>query len=220
MCAGLTIWSALARGGISTTTPKDNTGKTVAISGAGGGLGHLGVQFAAKLGCTVLAIEAADAQLTLLEGVVSDLESAGAAGKVHIIDARSTSASDARALVSNHASDAVEKDESGADCLLVLPEAQTALDYGMQLLRDHSTCVVVSFPLDGFKFNPRDIVFRHIDVVGVLVGRNWQLRAMLEFAAKYGVKAKSRYYRLEDLNGLVEDYHRNEGGKLVVDFAL
>ena len=220
MCAGLTIWSALARGGISTTTPNNNSGKTVAISGAGGSLGHLGVQFAARLGCTVLAIEAADKQLTLLQRVVTDLESAGAAGKVHIVDARTTSAIDVRSRISDHTTDAVEKDERGADCLLVLPEQQEALHYGMQLLKDHSTCVIVSFPIDGFKFNPRDIVFRHIDVTGVLVGRNWQLRAMLEFAAKQGVKAVSRYYKLQDLNALVEDYHKNEGGKLVVDFAL
>ena len=218
MCAGLTIWSALARGGIS-TTPNGGVGKTVAISGAGGGLGHLGVQFAARLGCTVLAIEAADKQLTLLRKVVSDLGAGGE--KIQIIDARTTSATTVRARISNYTTDAVEKDEHGANCLLVLPEQQKALDYGMQLLKDHSTCVIVSFPIDnGFKFNPRDIVFRHINVTGVLVGRNWQLRAMLEFAAKHNVKARSRYYKLEQLNGLVQDYHKNEGGKLVVDFAL
>ncbi len=50
MCAGLTIWNALETGGID-LSGGNNSNKTVAIIGAGGGLGHLGVQFAVKLGC-------------------------------------------------------------------------------------------------------------------------------------------------------------------------
>ena len=52
MCAGLTIWNALETGGIDLSTGA-NKNKTVAVIGAGGGLGHLGVQFAVKLGCKV-----------------------------------------------------------------------------------------------------------------------------------------------------------------------
>jgi D-arabinose 1-dehydrogenase-like Zn-dependent alcohol dehydrogenase len=56
MCAGITIWRALNRGGVEL---KEGGGvrKKIAISGAGGGLGHLGVQFAVKFGCEVVAID-------------------------------------------------------------------------------------------------------------------------------------------------------------------
>jgi hypothetical protein len=76
---------------------------------------------------------------------------------------------------------------------------------------------MASFPKDGFHIQPRDIVFRHINMIGVLVGRNHHLRAMLDFAAKHDIRAKIKTYRLEDLNGLVGDYHKGAGGKLVVD---
>lgn len=43
---------------------------------------------------------------------------------------------------------------------------------------------------------------------------------MVDFAAKNNVRAKIRTYPLEQLNKLVEDYHRGVGGKLVVDMDL
>ena len=75
----------------------------------------------------------------------------------------------------------------------------------------------ISFPKEGFLIQPRDLVFRHISMVGVLVGRNRQLRAMLNFAAAEGVRAKVTVYSLEKLNSLVDDYNKGASGKLVVD---
>ena len=46
-------------------------------------------------------------------------------------------------------------------------------------------------------------MFRDIKLVGTLVGRNAQSRAILIFAAKHGVRAKMKTYSLERLNGLV-----------------
>jgi propanol-preferring alcohol dehydrogenase len=53
MCAGITLYAALKRGGV-----KHND--WVVISGGGGGLGHLGIQYAKAMGAKVLAIDAAD----------------------------------------------------------------------------------------------------------------------------------------------------------------
>ena len=47
-----------------------------------------------------------------------------------------------------------------------------------------------------------------------------QLREMLGFAAEHGVKAIVHQYPLADLNGLVEQYHRGGGGKLVIDMDM
>lgn len=213
MCAGLTIWNALETGGVN-LSGGDNSNETVAIIGAGGGLGHLGVQFAVKLGCRVIAVDTGDKALELLEDVKVKL---GAdKDKVTIVDARKQDAADVRIDVTGKPEPSLEG-EKGASCALVLPEAQQAFDYGMKLLRNHSICVAVSFPIDGFKMNPRDLVFRHIQLKGVLVGRNRHLRAMLEFAGANGVRAKVTTYNLKDLNKLVDDYHQGAAGKLVVD---
>ncbi|KAJ3889689.1 chaperonin 10-like protein [Lentinula edodes] len=50
LCAGLTIYKALK---LSNAKP----GHWVALSGAGGGLGHLGIQFAVAMGLRVIAID-------------------------------------------------------------------------------------------------------------------------------------------------------------------
>lgn len=213
MCAGLTIWSALERANVK-MEKGGGDGKTIAIVGAGGGLGHLGVQFAAKLGCRVIAVDAADKALRLLAEVVEDLGDVGR--MVTIVDARKQQAEDVRQEVFGKPEQGLEG-EKGAHAALILPESQQAYNYGMKLIKNHGSCVLVSFPKDGFHIQPRDLVFRHINLVGVLVGRNRQLRAMLQFAATEGVRARVTLYKLQQLNELVDDYHKGASGKLVVD---
>jgi D-arabinose 1-dehydrogenase-like Zn-dependent alcohol dehydrogenase len=215
MCAGLTIWNALGRAGVKLEAG-GGQGLRIAISGAGGGLGHLGVQFAVNLGCDVVAIDAGEKALNLLKEIVQDLGELGS--KVTIVDARSQAAEDVRWAVCGTPEPELEG-EKGVDGALILPESQQALEYGVKLLKNHGTCVMVSFPKEGFHIQPRDLVFRHISMVGVLVGRNRQLRAMLNFAAKEGVRAKTKTYALEQLNELVDDYHKGASGKLVIDMS-
>ncbi|SPO07395.1 uncharacterized protein DNG_10089 [Cephalotrichum gorgonifer] len=215
MCAGLTIWNALRAGRVG-MHKGGGDGLTVAISGAGGGLGHLGVQFAVKLGCNVIAIDTGDASLKLLSDVAQSL--GPLSSKLTIVDAKTQKAEDVLTTIFGQPEPGLEG-EKGVDALLVLPEAQQALDYGTKLIKNHGVCVMVSFPKEGFLIQPRDLVFRHIQMVGVLVGRNHQLRAMLNFASQEGVRAIIRTYKLEQLNQLVDDYHKGASGKLVVDMA-
>lgn len=203
MCAGVTIYGALKRCG---------RGDAVGIVGCGGGLGHLGLQMAAKMGCWkhVVGIDAADAPLELARGLLPVVEEEEGVGDVavRIVDSRVTRAQD----VVGESSGGL-----GLDAVVILPESQAAFDYGMALLRTHGRCVVVSFPEQGFHVSARDLVFRDISVVGSLVGSNKLLRETLDFCAEHNIRAKLRTFPLEQLNELVEVYHRAEGGKLVVD---
>ena len=58
MCAGVTIYSALKRCQLQ-------PGQRVGIVGCGGGLGHLGLQFAAKMRYNVMGLDSADGALKL-----------------------------------------------------------------------------------------------------------------------------------------------------------
>ncbi|KAI1617895.1 alcohol dehydrogenase [Exophiala viscosa] len=216
MCAGVTVWNALEAAGLDMSGSTGKSKKSVAIVGAGGGLGHLGVQFAAKLGWHVVAVDTTPA-IGMLKSVVEELGEDGA--NVTIVDALQESVEAAKKRIFGDPAKGLEG-ERGCDSSLVLPESQPAFDFGMGILKNHGTCVAVSFPKDGWKFKPGDLVFRHIKLIGVLTGRNHQLQAMVDFAAKETVKAKIRTYPLEKLNELVEDYHRGVGGKLVVDMEL
>ncbi|KIX10605.1 uncharacterized protein Z518_01689 [Rhinocladiella mackenziei CBS 650.93] len=218
MCAGVTVWNALETAGVdmSASSREIGKGKSIAIMGAGGGLGHLGVQFAAKLGWKVVAIDTTPA-MGMLRDVVASLGDDGR--NVTVVDALQDTVEAVKKRIFGEAVPGREG-EKGCDSSIILPESQAAFDFGMAVIKNHGTCVTVSFPKDGWRFKPGDLVFRHIKLLGVLTGRNHQLQAMVDFAAKNGVRAKIRTYPLENLNELVQDYHRGVGGKLVVDMEM
>ncbi|OIW29036.1 alcohol dehydrogenase-like protein [Coniochaeta ligniaria NRRL 30616] len=205
MCAGVTVYAALKRCRLE-------RGQRVGVVGCGGGLGHLGMQFAVGMGFRVTGVDAADAPLRLARSVVEG-------GKARIVDARVDKAGDVVARMGEE-DGKTDVGDMGLDAVIILPESQKAFDYGVGLLRNHGTCVVVSFPAEGFHFSARDVVFRDISIVGSLVGSNKLLREMLQFAARHGVRAKIKTFPLSGLNDLVSEYNKGEGGKLVVDMSL
>ncbi|KAF1950471.1 alcohol dehydrogenase-like protein [Byssothecium circinans] len=203
MCAGITIYAALKRCRLQ-------EGDRVGIMGAGGGLGHLGLQYGVSMGYKVLGIDAADGPLKLASSL-----NTGA----RLVDARSEKAAD---IVQQLGAEDGKKytGEMGLDAVIILPESQTAFDYGMTLLKSHGKCIVVSFPEKGFYISARDVVFRDISIIGSLVGSNRMLREMLDFSAKHNIRAIAKSFPLSRLNDLVEDYHKGSGGKLVIDMSL
>lgn len=219
MCAGVTVWAALAKA-VAAVPPGQGLG-TVAVMGAGGGLGHLGVQFAASMGWKkVIAVDAVDASLKILQDIVDAMEPEKGR-RVDVVNAMHTTASEVlERLWPDEELQGKRKGERGADAVLILPESQRAFDYGVSLVRNHGTAVVVSFPEKGFNMSAQDLVFRDIRVVGSLVGRNYQLKEMLRFAQEHRVMAKVQSWPLENINGLVDAYLKASGGKLVVDMEL
>ena len=218
MCAGVTIWGAIENAGVDMADPEVNRRKrlSIGIIGAGGGLGHLGVQFASKLGCEVVAVDRGRA-IEGLEPVIASMKGQKLGGGVFTVDSVNETVDMTRKRVFENSRQGIPEGEIGCDAVIILPEAQAAFDFGMALLKNHGMCVVVSFPKEGWHFQPRDLVFRHIKMTGVLVGRNRQLKAMLKFAAENDVRAVIKTFGLEDLNKLVEVYHQGNFGKLVVD---
>lgn len=200
MCAGLTIWAALHH-------ERLQDARRVAILGAGGGLGHIGVQFGVHMGLEIVAVDVGDSALELLNHIRDSL-SASCPGKMNVIDARRVDIT-----VDNPAG------ELGVDAVIFLPEAQSAFDFGMKLLKNHGTMVVVSFPQKKLEVSAHDIVFHDIHIVGSLVGRNHQLREMLQFAADHNILPQVKTFPFGDLNTLVEEYHKGYGGKLVIDMT-
>ncbi|KAF7556585.1 hypothetical protein G7Z17_g1355 [Cylindrodendrum hubeiense] len=209
MCAGLTIWAALHH-------DKVQSASRVGIIGAGGGLGHLGVQFAAHLGKEVIAIDANDQSLGILQRIKQGLGYVGS--RVHIADARSTETDDIRAVGQD--SRGAPSTEIGLDAVILLPESQRAFDMGMKILRNHGVMVVVSFPKDKLAVSAHDLVFRDISVVGSLVGRNHQLREMLDFVTQHEISAEVKTFPFDQLNQLVIQSHQGLGGKLVIDMTV
>ncbi|CAK7202834.1 hypothetical protein SEUCBS139899_005561 [Sporothrix eucalyptigena] len=212
MCAGVTIYSAIKKTGLQ-------PGQRLGIMGCGGGLGHLGLQYASAMGLRVLGIDANDKPLQLSKDTVTKISAKSADTIPEIIDARNTNASDFAQELGRR-DGKTDRGEMGLDAVIILPDSQTAFTYGIDLLRNHGVCVLVSFPVKPLQFSAADVVFRDISIVGSLVGSNHLLRETVDFSAKHGVRAHIRTYPLFKLNELVEEYHRGLGGKLVVDMSL
>ncbi|KAH8815939.1 chaperonin 10-like protein [Xylogone sp. PMI_703] len=200
MCAGLTIYTSLRKLELK-------PGDSVGILGAGGGLGHLGIQFAANMGLKVFGIENALKPLELAESLNT--------GAV-IVNANTTSPEQLLEIAAREDS---EGKQSGLDAVIILPESQAAFDYGMKILKKHGKCMLLSFPEEGFHLSARDIVFRDIQIMGSVNGSNKMLREMMAFASKHNIRARTKTFPLAGLNQLVEHYLKGEGGKLVVDMS-
>lgn len=118
MCAGVTIYRALKRCRLS-------SGQRVGIVGAGGGLGHLGLQFAEAMGLRITGVDAADGPLQLAKSLGT---------KATIVDARSTPAGDVVKEIGK--ADGVQDPANmGLDAVIILPESQASFDYGCKLLK-------------------------------------------------------------------------------------
>ena len=144
MCAGVTIYSAIKRCELK-------PGQWIIISGCGGGLGHLGIQFAKALGYRVVGIDTRPAALKLAESLrVCDA----------LIDASKKKPIEELIKQIN--------DGKGANAAIILPEVQPAFDMAISLLDIGGTMCIVSFPNDGFRFSCADVVFRDIHIIGML----------------------------------------------------
>ncbi|KAJ9609347.1 hypothetical protein H2200_005674 [Cladophialophora chaetospira] len=203
MCAGLTIYAALRKCEL-------RPGQRVGVMGCGGGLGHLGLQFATKMGLKTMGVDVNSQALELARSLQTSAT---------IIDSSAETPEDVKGDMKRE--DGGENPaEIGLDAVIILPDSQKSWDYGMKLLKNGGLLVLVSFPPEGFHISADDLVFRRIRVTGSLIGSNKAMKEMFDFVVKHDIKAKIRTYPFSKLNQLVDDYHAGAGGKLVLDMHL
>ncbi|KAK4508672.1 hypothetical protein PRZ48_002411 [Zasmidium cellare] len=201
-CAGITIYGALKRTGLQ-------PGQRVAIIGAGGGLGHLGLRFADAMGFRTIGVDAADGPLDLARSLGT---------KAEVIDARETKMEELKSRLGEEDGKSL-RDEMGVDAAFILIENQRGFDFGFDLIKNHGTCVVVSYSEAGFRISSRDLVYRDIRVVGTILGSIKMLQEIMDLVAKNDIRPVTTVYPFEKLNELVEEYHKGKGGKFVVEMA-
>ncbi|KAI0485524.1 GroES-like protein [Xylaria cf. heliscus] len=177
-CAGRTAYRALKQTELG-------PGQWVAIVGSGGGLGHLGIQFARAMGLKVIAIDARDEGLALSRDYGADV----------VVDAR-------REKV-----DVVKEVQSatggkGADCAIVLADHAEAL--AAAVTRMHGTVVQVAQP-DTISVPFTEIVFRDIRIKGSLVASPRESEDMVRCVAEHGVRVSTNpFYGLDKIEELLD----------------
>jgi alcohol dehydrogenase, propanol-preferring len=186
-CAGRTIWRGILQTGL-------NAGECVSIVGSGGGLGHLGIQFAKALGLSVVGIEARDEGLELSKENGADL----------VVDARKGKENVVKEVHSI-------TDGQGVDASVCISDHPDATAIACAVTKMHGTMVQIAQPENVVIPFP-ELIFRDIRIKGSLLCSAEESKSMLECISKHGIKVKTNpFYGLDRIEDLVKMVH---GGKI------
>ena len=168
LCAGFTTFNALR----AITAPPD---ALVGVQGIGG-LGHLGVQHANKLGYRVVAIARGAEKATL----------AAELGAHHYID---SSAVDPGAALT---------ELGGAAAIVATAASGASMSPLLAGLAPRGQLVVLGAALDPIEVSTSDLIFGGRSIIGSLTGTPVENEANLAFSAAHGVAAMNEVFPFEE----------------------
>ncbi|KAF9890468.1 hypothetical protein FE257_005873 [Aspergillus nanangensis] len=180
MCGGSTVFNAMVVGGLKPTA-------RVGIVGIGG-LGHLAIQFAAKMGC----------QVVVFSGTNSKKDEAMKLGATEF-----------------YATKGAKKLEIGKKLnnLIVSTSAQPDWELYISVLDAGATISPLSVSDDEFKFPYMPMLAQGLSIKGSIVSARQIHRDMLEFAAFHGVKPMKMTYPMT-VDGIEDCLKTLEEGKM------
>ena len=182
MCAGITVWAPLARYGVKSTD-------VVGVVGIGG-LGHLAIQFAAKMGCEVVA----------LSGTEEKREEATQLGAHHFVATKGVKELSVPRKI-NHLLVTTSKMPDWAQYDAILAPEATIYPLTVTDTETKLEIPFMSFLLQGRRF------------VGSTVPPKIVYKQMLEFAALHGIKPIIERFPMTR-DGVVESLTRLDEGKV------
>ncbi|KAJ4380072.1 hypothetical protein N0V86_004380 [Didymella sp. IMI 355093] len=195
-CAGITIYRGVVLSGVK-------KGEWLAMTGSGGGLGHLGVQFAKALGLNVIGIDAREAGLELTRKCGADV----------VVDARDGHDEVVRRVhaVTNGA---------GVPCTLNVSDAEGAMKTACAITAMHGTVVQIAQPTN-VVIPFQELIFRDIRVRGSLISSPQEARDMLDLVAAHGISVTGNTFQglgeIEKLVSLAESGEMKGKGLVIVD---
>src|SRR3954467_2303818 len=178
MCAGITTFNALRNSGA-------RPGDTVAVLGIGG-LGHLGVQFAAKLGFRTVAIARGQDKSPLAQQL----------GAHHYIDSQTEDPA------------AALQKMGGAKVILATGTSGAAMSAVQGGLAVRGTLLIVGVP-DALEVNPLPLIMGSRSVQGWYSGTSIDSQETLAFSALTGVRSMNEIYPFDRV---AEAYERMMSG--------
>lgn len=181
MCGGATVYNALSDFGV-------RPAHRVGIMGIGG-LGHLAIQFAAKMGCQVV--------------VFSSTESKKA-------EALSLGATEFHAT-----KDVKDLSNTTApiDALLVCTSVQPDWAQFLPILAPNATIFPLTVSMDNFVIPYMPLITSQLRIQGSLVAARQVHREMLEFCAVHGIKPMVEKFPMS-VDGIEAAYKKLEEGKM------
>jgi uncharacterized zinc-type alcohol dehydrogenase-like protein len=177
LCGGITVFNPLAMHAAPTMR--------VGIVGIGG-LGHMGVKFAAAFGCEVTAFTSSE----------SKFEEARSFGAHHVVATRD--------------SDQLRAIAGSLDMLIVTTNVQLDWDAILGTLGPNGRMHVVGAVLDAIPVKIVPLIFRQASISASPTGSPVAIETMLEFAARHGVTPTTEHLPMRQIN---EAFERLRAGK-------
>ena len=155
LCAGITLYSPLR-------TWKVTKGSKVAVMGLGG-LGHMGVKFAAALG----------AEVTVLSHSASKRDDAIAMGATHFVD--------------TNVPGALKHLHKSFDLILNTVSASLDINLYLNLLKLDATLVVIGLPGKPYEVAVGTLLDGRRRIAGSMIGGIPEMQEMLDFCGTHGI---------------------------------
>lgn len=184
MCAGSTVFTPILHHAVR---PEHRVG-VVGI----GGLGHLALQFLAKMGCDVTAISSTHSK-------EDEARSFGAKGFIATKDAG-----------------ALAKAAMSFDYLCCTVSADSDWNALINTLRPGGTLVVVGVPESEIKLQAFPMIGFERKLAGARLGSPTDGATMLEFAARHNVKPMRNDFAMKDVNAAVDHVRQGKARYRVV----
>jgi len=180
MCGGATVFNALHSFGARSTD-------RVGVIGVGG-LGHLAIQFAAKMGCEVVVFSGTD----------SKKEEATKLGATEFVIARGVSEL---------------KVDRGIDYLIVTTSQQPDWSLYLPIMAPGGTIIPLSVSKEDLTIPYMPILRKELSIQGSLIAARQVHREMLRFAAVHGIKPIIEEFPMT-VDGITEAMEKLENGHM------
>jgi len=194
LCAGITVYKGLKESGAK-------PGQTVAIVGAGGGLGSVAQQYAKAMGLRIIAIDGGDEKRELCEKL-------GAESFVDFTKSKDV-VKDVQAAT---------EDGLGPHAVLLLAVSERPFQQAAAYVRPRGTVICIGMPAGAYLKAPVfETVVRMVSIKGSYVGGRQDTREAIDFFRRGLIKAP---YKVVGLTELAHIYELMEQGKIAGRYVV
>ncbi|KAI4197996.1 MAG: hypothetical protein LQ350_005583 [Teloschistes chrysophthalmus] len=195
LCAGITVYKGLKESGAK-------PGQSVAIVGAGGGLGSLACQFAKAMGLRVIAIDSGEEKAKMVKELGAETFVDFSTSKNLVEDVQ-----------------AATDDKTGPHAVLLVAVSEKPFQQATEYVRPRGTVVAIGLPANAYLRAPVfQTVIQMKTIKGSYVGNRLDTAEALEFFGRGAIKCPFRTVGMSELQGVYDQMKEGTiAGRVVVD---
>lgn len=189
LCAGVTVYKGLKELSL-------HSGQWVGIIGAGGGLGHVAMQYAHALGYRVIAIDIGKDKTSFCRAIP---------GVEHAIDLQCHDTNEATVV-----EELLTMTKGGCHGMLVVAAHASSYSLALDCCRRKGVIVALGLPATNVSLDMMKMVRQGITLKGSIVGTRYDMIECLDFAARGLVRPHVTMMELDQVNEVMQEMMENK----------